>query len=85
MRARLGKSDEVTRLTFRVPIPLHEYLAHEAYCSSRSLNFEIVTRLLASKRLDALLNMDDPSEILEEFGKLKRWLKDFRVPQESGQ
>jgi hypothetical protein len=49
--------------------------------SSRSLNYEIITRLSASIELDRLLKIDDADEALLAMGKLKRRLVDLRLQE----
>ena len=79
MRARIGKTDKVTRLMSRVPESLHRYLAESARQANRSLNYEVVTRLRASIELDRLLKIENADEALLAMAKLKRRLVDLRL------
>jgi Arc-like DNA binding domain len=79
MRARIGKKENVTRLMVRLPESLHRYLTESARQSSRSLNYEVVTRLRASIELDRLLKIDNADEALVAMTKLKHRLIDLRL------
>lgn len=79
MRARIGKKDRVTRLMVRIPESLHKYLAESSRQASRSINYEVVTRLNASIVLDRLLKIDNADEALLAIAKLKRRLIDLRL------
>jgi hypothetical protein len=65
----------------RMPERLHKRLTELARESSRSLNYEIITRLSASIELDRLLKIDDANEALLAMGKLKRRLVDLRLQE----
>jgi hypothetical protein len=82
MRARIGKKENVTRLMVRAPESLHKFLAEAARESNRSLNYEVVTRLLASIELDRLLKIENADEALSMMAKLKRRLIDLRLPDD---
>ena len=84
MRARIGKNETVTRLMLRVPESLHKRLTELARESSRSLNYEVITRLRASIELDRVLKIDNADEALLAMAKLKRRFVDLRL-QEGGE
>ena len=80
MRARIGKKETLTRLMVRMPESLHRRLTELARESSRSLNYEIITRLRASIALDRLLEIDNADEAFLEMAKIKSRLIDLRLP-----
>jgi hypothetical protein len=63
----------------RVPASLHRFLVESARVSSRSLNYEVVTRLQARIELDRLLKLENTEEKLSALAKLKRRLVDLRL------
>jgi Arc-like DNA binding domain len=63
----------------RIPESLHKQLTEFARESSRSLNYEIITRLRASIALDGLLKIDNADEALLAMAKLKSRLIDLRM------
>ena len=83
MRARLGKKEGITRFMARLPDPLHSYLTESARQADRSLNYEVVTRLRASIKLDRLLQIENADEALLAMAKLKRRLIDLRLEDSS--
>ena len=84
MRARVGRKESLKRLMVRLPEPLHAFLTEAARQRNTSLNLEIVTRLKASIDLDRLLEINNADEALAAMEKLKRWLVDFRMIDDSG-
>ena len=79
MRARIGNKQTVARLMLRVPETLHRRLTELAHELSRSLNYEVITRLRASIELDRLLKIENADEALLAMAKLKRRLVDLRL------
>lgn len=83
MRAHLGKGKEAwTRIVVRLPVSLKRQIEEVASHQSRSLNYEIFTRLRLSGAVDRLLEAKSDADALSELQALKRRLIDGRLPTE---
>lgn len=79
MRARVGKQQELIRIAIRLPTALHRDLAIRAKNDHRSLSYEIVTRLIASIKLDEILDAKTTTEAVELLDRLRRRLRELRL------
>ena len=83
MRATVGKEQGLIRIAIRLPIKLHRDIEAMAKMYGRSFNYEVKVRLLASIKLDQMLNAKTPTEAMELLEKLRRRLRGLRLPDEA--
>ena len=79
MRARVSNKQDLIRIAIRLPVKLHRDLESVARANDRSINYEIVTRLIASIKLDEILDAKTTSEAMEMLDALRRRLRDLRL------